>query len=194
MAGKLENLEHLINQIDAVAAEADHITLGMIMEAIGNRSFGPLLTMVGIILFSPLSGIPGMPTTMGVMVLVIAVQLLAGQRNFWLPRWLLNRSVASKRLAQAVNGLTPAARHIDCWLKPRLSFFLRGIGLTILAIACIVIAAVMPVMEIVPFSATSAGAILAILGLSLMTRDGLMALIAYILTTLVFVLIVQQVF
>lgn len=194
MAEEPKNLEQLIDQIDSVAAEADHISLGMIVKATGSRSFGPLLAMVGLILLSPLSGIPGMPTAMGMVVLIIAVQLLAGQKNFWLPRWLLSRSVAGKKLTQAVNRMRPAARHIDCWLNPRLSFLLRGIGLGILAIACLLIAAMMPMMEIVPFSATSAGAILTILGLSLITRDGLMALIAYILTTLVFVLIVHQLF
>ncbi len=65
-------------------------------------------------------------------------------------------------------------------------------GIGILAIACIAIATVMPMMEIVPFSATSAGAVLTILGLSLIAGDGLMALLAYILTTLVVVVIICQ--
>lgn len=66
-------------------------------------------------------------------------------------------------------------------------------GIGILAIACIAIAPVMPMMEIVPFFATSSGAILTISGLSLIAGDGLMALLAYILTTLVLVVIVCQV-
>lgn len=92
MPQKLSNLEQLLDLIDKAADDLDRVSLGMIVEAVGSRSFGPLLLMVGVTLASPLSGIPGMPTTMGMLVLLIAVQLLFGRQHFWLPRWLLKRS------------------------------------------------------------------------------------------------------
>ncbi len=149
MAKELKNLEHLIDRIGEAAADSDRVTLGMIMEAVGSRSFGPLLAMVGVILFSPLSGIPGMPTTMGMIVLLIAVQLLLGIKRFWLPGFLMKRAVSPEKLEKALDRLRPAARFIDRGLRPRLSFLIYGVGLGVVAIACIAIATVMPVMEIV---------------------------------------------
>ena len=42
----------------------------------------------------------------------------------------------------------------------------------------------MPVMEVIPFSANAAGAALTAFGLSLIARDGLLALIAFTFTAI----------
>lgn len=192
MAKELQNLAHVMDRVGTAAADRKRVSLGMVMNAVGSRSFGPLLVMVGLILFSPLSGIPGMPTTMGAVVLLIAVQLVLGRKKFWLPGWLLARDMDRKKLENALDRIRPAARFIDRWLQPRLVFFTRGPGIGMLAIACMAMATMMPLMEIVPFSATSAGVILTLLGLSLIAGDGLMALTAYILTTVILVVIGWQ--
>ena len=86
MVQELTGLEQLLDRIGKTADNRNRIFLSTILETVGSRSFGPLLLMAGVILASPLSGIPGMPTTMGVLVLLIAVQLLFDRKHFWLPR------------------------------------------------------------------------------------------------------------
>ena len=192
MSQELTNLEQLLDRIGKAADDLDRVSLGMIVEAVGGRSFGPLLVTVGVILASPLSGIPGMPTTMGMLLLLIAVQLLFRREHFWLPRWLLRRSVARNNLVKALEWLRPPARFIDSWLGPRLTIFIRGLSFYLMAIVCLVIAAGLPVMELVPFSATSAGAVLTVFGLSLIAHDGFMALLAFVLTAITFGLVVYK--
>lgn len=189
MDQELTNLEDLLDCIRTAAGDTDRVSLGVIVAAVGSRAFGPLLALVGIILASPLSGIPGMPTTMGLFVLLIAVQLLVRRKRFWLPRWLLSRSVARVNLDKALNWLWYPATFIDRRSKQRLVFFIRGVGNYIVSTICIVIAVCLPLMEIIPFSATSAGVILTIFGLSLIAHDGVMALIALMLTGIVFIFI-----
>src|SRR5690606_15941015 len=70
------SLVEVLDRLEEAAREQSDIALGAILEAVGRRSFGPLLLVAGLIALSPLSGIPGMPTTVGVLVLIIAVQLL----------------------------------------------------------------------------------------------------------------------
>lgn len=54
---------------------------------IGRRSFGPLLLMAGLIILAPVVGdIPGVPSIMGVFIVLVSVQLLIGQEHFWLPK------------------------------------------------------------------------------------------------------------
>jgi hypothetical protein len=114
MAGELTNLEQLLEHIGRVTTGCqERVSLGMILEAIGSRSFGPLLLFAGIIMVSPLSGIPGIPTTMALFVLLIAGQLLFGRKHFWLPQLLLNRSVSCTRLYRTLKWLEPPARGID---------------------------------------------------------------------------------
>ncbi len=178
MARDIQNLQQIFDHIAKLASEQERVSLKTVVETIGRRSFGPLLLLVGIILTSPLSGIPGMPTTMSIFVILIAVQLLSGRKHFWLPQWLLRRSVSGDRINKALRWLQPKTRFIDRWVRPRLTFLVRSVGTHLIAIVCLIIALLTPVMELVPFSATIAGLALTTFGLSLVAQDGLLVLIA----------------
>ncbi len=65
-------------------------------------------------------------------------------------------------------------------------------GIYAIAILCIVIAATMPPLEVVPFAATSAGAALAVFGLALIANDGLVAVLAIAITAIVAGLVVYS--
>lgn len=190
MAQEPENLEQLLDRIDQAKDDREQVSLGMIVETIGSRSFGPLLLMAGVIVFSPLSGIPGLPTVLGALVLLIGVQLLVGKEHFWLPQWLLKHSVARTKIDKALDWLCPIARFTDRWLKPRLKAFICGTSKYVIAVICMLIAAGMPVMELIPFSSSGAGAALTVFGLALIADDGLLALIAFALTLIVAGLVV----
>ncbi len=181
------SLAQLLDQIGEADTAEGQASLGAILEAVGRRSFGPLLLVAGLITLAPLIGdIPGVPTIMGVFVLLIAGQLLFRREYFWLPRWMLERSVRQDRLSKVLGWLRRPARFVDRLLKPRLAIFIQGAGVYVVALGCIAIAAAMPLMEFVPFSANGAGVALTAFGLSLIARDGLLALIALIVTAATF--------
>ncbi len=122
MTQPLQNLEQLLDRVSTVARQNERVSIEMVIESIGSRSFGPLLMLIGITLFSPLSGIPGMSFFMAAFVLLVAVQMLIGRKRFWLPHFILNRSVEHKKLQKALDWLSKPARGIDRVLKPRLTF------------------------------------------------------------------------
>jgi len=82
------------------------------------------------------------------------------------------------------------AHFIDRWLQPRLQSFTHRAATYPIAIACLFVAALMPVMEVIPFSVSLAGAALTAFGLSLIAHDGLLALCAFGITFLAFGVIV----
>ena len=192
MTQEISSLEEMLDRIDGSADDEGQVSLGKIVESVGNRSFGPLLLMVGVIMTSPLSGMTGMPTIMGVLTLLIAGQLLFQRDHFWLPRWMLRRSVGHEKVRKAVKWLRPAARFIDRWLRPRLPVFVRGASIYLISAVCVVIAVVMPMMELVPFSVHAAGLAVTAFGLALISRDGLLALIAFIATAVIFTILFLQ--
>lgn len=185
MPERIRNLEQLLDRIDQVAERRGRVSFGAILAGTGSRSFGPLLLLVGAVLVTPLSGIPGVPTSMGVMVLLIVGQLLMRRKHLWLPRWLLRRSVPRHRLQHALRWLRRPARAVDRGLRPRLSLLSRAPGRYAIAVTCAVIGASLPLMELVPLSATGAGVVLGAFGLALTAHDGLLALAAFALTALV---------
>jgi hypothetical protein len=180
---KLTNLEQLLDRIDEAANDRERVSLDAILQAVGRRSFGPILLVAGLVMFAPIIGdIPGVPTIMGVLVVLTIGQLLFRREHLWLPRWLLRRSVAQDKLRKALGWLCPPARFVDRLVRPRLSMFTHGTGMYVMVIVCVVIAAATPAMELVPFSANGAGAALIAFGLSLIAHDGLLALLAFLFT------------
>ncbi len=179
MVRELRNLEQLFKHIASLADQKGAVSLGIVVESVGHRSFGPLLLVIGLTLASPLSGIPGMASVSAAFILLIAVQLLIGRDYFWLPRWLLDRSLSRDQILTALRWVTPPARFVDRLTRPRLTLLVRRAGAYLTAALCVCIALVMPVFELVPFSASAIGLALAALGLALVAQDGLLALIAF---------------
>lgn len=178
----------LLDQIQDAVNKADghSVSLEVILQVAGRKLFGPLLCISGVITLAPIIGdIPGVPTIMGLIVFLVAIQLLLNRKNLWLPQFLLKRSIQKEKLFSTLNKLQKPARFIDRFLKPRLIVLTEGIMIYVIAVICIFVAIAMPVMELIPFSANIAGILLTAFGLSITTRDGLPIVIAVLLAILI---------
>ena len=182
MKQKLSNLEQLLDRMDEAGEGEREVSLDMLMDTIGKRSFGPVLLLIGLILVSPLSGIPTLPSTMGVAVFLIAMQMLVRRQHIWLPGWILRRKIGQQKLAKASQWLRRPARFIDRLVKQRLSMLVDGPGGWPIALVCLVLAVTLPLLEPVPFAASSAGVALSCFGLAMIAHDGVLALLAYSVT------------
>ncbi|WP_136064028.1 exopolysaccharide biosynthesis protein [Modicisalibacter radicis] len=190
------NLEQLLRQLERTVGHERRsearVSLALLVEAVGDRAFGPLLVIAGLITVMPLVGdIPGVPTLMALVVALSAGQLLLRRKRLWLPGWLLRRSLSQRGFLKGLRRLYPLARWTDRLLKPRLTGLTRHLGLRFIALTCLAIALCMPLMEFVPFSATGAGAALTAFGLALIARDGIVALLALGATLTTAALVIQ---
>ncbi|MDW7772082.1 MAG: exopolysaccharide biosynthesis protein [Desulfobulbaceae bacterium] len=177
------DLERLLEKICETGNHNEKVSVNAVLDAVGHRSFGPILIVAGLITLAPVVGdIPGVPTIIGILVFLIAIQLLLQRKHFWLPKWILKRSVEREKMKKVVKWLHPSARFFDRILHSRLTVFADGPAVYFIAVVCLVIAACMPIMEIVPFSANIAGVALAAFGFALISRDGLLALFAFLVT------------
>ena len=186
------NLTELINTMERMEREKAKISVDDVVHAVGRRSFGPLLLVAGLITLAPIIGdIPGMPTLMAALVLLTSVQLLLGRETFWLPKWLLSRSLSRTKFDKAIHYMKKPARWVDSLLGVRLAWMTGYIGIRVTAVMCLFIALAMPPMEFIPFSANGAGLALTLFGLGLVARDGIMLSLGFLLTgaTLTVVLI-----
>ena len=186
----MRSLDELLTRIGEADGEKERVTLKDILEAVGRSSFGPLILLAGVITLTPVVGdIPGVPTTLGILVVLTAGQMLIGRSYFWFPGWLLRRSLKRDRVRKVVSWGRKPARWIDRVLRVRLTFLTEGAGAYAVAVSCFIIGAAMPAMDFVPFSANAAGIILTTYGLSLIARDGLLALVGFVLSTVLLVLV-----
>ncbi|MFN2359696.1 MAG: exopolysaccharide biosynthesis protein [Marinobacter sp.] len=173
------SLQQLLDQIRESAAGPGTVSVNAILNGVGERSFGPLILLAGLITIAPLIGdIPGVPTVLGLVVLLTLGQLLFRRHSIWLPSWISARSVPQDKLLKGLDWLQKPAQFLDRWTGPRLVFLVDGPGLYVMAIICMAVAMAMPLMEVVPFSANGGGAALTAFGLAIVARDGLLAVLA----------------
>ena len=191
-ARDIATLRQLLDRLDK-AATGERVDVECMMQAVGRSSFGALLLLGGLVTLSPLDIIPGIPTLIALAVLIVCVQLLAGRRHFWLPAWVLRRSIATQRFRRALTWLQRPARFGDRLVRPRLTALTTDATIKVIAVGCIVVALAMPVMEVVPFSANLAGIALTAFGLAVIVHDGLLALVAFAATAAGVVVIASQV-
>jgi len=116
---------------------------------------------------------------MGLLTLLTLSQVVAGRQHFWLPQWIVTRTVPRRRLLQGLKWLRPSASRVDGLTRPRFTLLVDGPGLYVMALACMVIAVVMPATEVIPFSSSIAGLALTAFGLAMISRDGVLALFAW---------------
>jgi len=192
MSQEINTLEDLIERLRSISHDTDPVELHVILQQVEQRSFGAILIVAGIIVLAPLLGdIPGVPTLTAVLVVLTSVQILAGRSYFWLPRFLLRRSIPRRHLQGALNFMLRPARFTDRFLFHRLAFFTGDIFTLIVAVASLGVGLVMPLLEFIPFSANLAGIAFVTFGTALVVRDGLFALISLALTAAVFVVVLQ---
>jgi hypothetical protein len=72
----------------------------------------------------------------------------------------------------------PVARWTDKVLKPRLRWLTKPPALQAIAGFCLLLAATVPPLEVVPFASSLPMGAIALFGLAVMVRDGLIALAA----------------
>jgi hypothetical protein len=176
------NLQALLKELQVAAGRAEDISVKQLREALGRRSFAPPLLVASLLGFTPIGVIPGIPTILAMIVIVVAGQVALGRHSLWMPGALLNLRVESKRLKAATIKLGPFARLIDKIIRPRLSVLTEPPYSSVIAITCIMIALTVPPFEFVPLVDLPLWGAMVAFSLALFAHDGLLAIIACALT------------
>jgi hypothetical protein len=182
MAKALPDLFGLLDGLAKAGRKENEMSVRDVRDTVGRRSFAPLLLTTSLIGFTPLGGVPGVPTTLAILIVLIAAQIVVGRQALWLPRFLLDRKVKGRKVASAAKSLQPFARLVDRAIRPRLTFLTERPSSYVIAITCILIAVTVPPLELVPFVDMPLWAALAAFALALAAHDGLLAIAAFILT------------
>lgn len=164
------------------AGDRQEVRLGEILAHVGQRSYGPLLLVPSLLVVSPLSAIPGFSSLVAAYVILVAGQMLIGRRSPWLPGFVVDLSVDRDRLRTAGRWLGKVAERVDLIVGVRLEFLTVGLSARLVAAMCMLLAAVVPFLELVPTASSIIGAVIALYGLALAAHDGLLLIVALAMT------------
>ncbi|MEO0744950.1 MAG: exopolysaccharide biosynthesis protein [Pseudomonadota bacterium] len=168
----------LLDRLEA-AGSGDSVTVQDILDAAGDRSIMPVVLAIALVLVSPLSGIPGLPTLSAIVILLVMGQALFRRRHLWLPGVLRNRRIGRDRYVQAIQWMRRPAAWIDRHSQPRLRILTVGPLRWLTLLVCMCVPMVWPFLELLPFVTSFGAGALALMTFGLFTRDGLYVLAGY---------------
>ncbi|MEL7164500.1 MAG: exopolysaccharide biosynthesis protein [Pseudomonadota bacterium] len=177
-----ETLSHVIDQL-ARAGDGDRVSVQDILDATGDRSIMPVVLAIALILVSPLSGIPGLPTFSAIVILLVMVQAVLHRRHLWLPPMLRNRTVSRARFDRAIDRMRRPAAWIDRHSHPRLTILVVGPLRWLTLAMCMLVPMVWPFLELLPMVTSFGAGALALMSFGLLTRDGLYVFWGYVTIT-----------
>lgn len=168
-ANQDQHPESLSDLLKKLADEAgDRVTLRDIAEALDERSFGAFLLVFSIPNLIPLP--PGATLILGLPLVFIAWQIVAGRNKIWLPDRLANYALEKRTLHKIVRRADPWLRKMEAWVRPRHwplpnLFAERLFGIYTLFLAVVVF---IPI----PFGNWLPAFAIAVIGLAQTERDG----------------------
>ena len=164
------------------AAEGEEVSIGDLVEALGRRSFPALILAPSLIAVSPASGIPGLTTTVGLLVALFSAQMLRGRHCAWLPGFLARRRISPARLCKGIDWLRRPVGFLERASKPRLIVLVTRPFVLVPLVVLTAIGCVMPLLEIIPTSGSIAAAVASVFAFGLIMRDGVVVLLALCLS------------
>ncbi len=185
-----DNPESLTSVLEQLCESTDGETVSFadIVQALDQRSYGPLLLVPALVAVAPTGAIPGMSIVTGTIIFVIALQLLVGRSSPWLPDGLLNFSFSRDRLVQAIEKSRGYTKWFDKALHPRLIALTEFPSNRLVAIACMALAVTMFPLALLPFAVAVPGTAIALLGLGLTARDGVFVIAGFVCAAAAFLL------
>lgn len=145
------------------------VTVEQIRDALGDRSFATLLLFFALLNMLPLP--PGSTLILGLPLVLVSLQMVAGRNTVWLPKFLLSKSLKADQFQRLSQKLLPRLQWFEELVRPRYWPFSsvklaeRMIGIAALVLAILV---TLPI----PFGNWFPALACALLGFALSERDG----------------------
>jgi len=158
----------VLKQIDAAAGE-DGLNVAAIVDQLDERAFGILVLLLTLPCLVP--GLPG-AQIIAIPIFLLAVQMLIGRREPWLPGWFMRVHVKKSWISGIAEFADKRLRWGEALARPRLGFLASGFGERVVAffMALAAITVMLPITNTIPSVA------LTLMCVGLIQRDGLFTL------------------
>ena len=154
--------------------ETEETTIGAVLDTIADRGFGLILLILALPAALPLPA-PGYATPFGLMMALLALQMMRGRRSPWFPERVRQRTISKAKLQWTVKNAGIPLRFVEWIIRPRLSglaryrAFLALVGFVVLLMS---ISMSMPI----PLTNTAPSFVIFVLAAGILEEDGLVLL------------------
>lgn len=159
------------------------VCLADVLDLAGERTFGFLFVLVALPSALPLPA-PGYSIPLGIILFLLAVQLIIGSNSPWLPGGWLKRPIPLEKVQGFLKAGIPWLEKIELISSPRLSFVCNG-RFSRVIIGCAI--ALMAILMMIPIPGTNTFPAMGIfvIGFGLVDDDGAITLAGLVFCSLV---------
>jgi len=147
-------------------APEKHFTLGWLMTRLGERSYGMVMLLLSLAAIPP-----GISIVAGLLVMIPALQLIAGRPGPVFPHCIAVRPLSTRHLAALVQRAVPVLTYLEKFIHPRWPAPVekagRLVGTVIMLLSIVLVLAPIPLSNIVP------ALVIALISLAYLEEDGL---------------------
>src|SRR5690606_11707393 len=104
-----KNITEVLEKVED-KVDSEWLTLGQLVDTFEHRGFGPLLLTAALIIVLPSGGIPGLPTVIGVAIMLLAGQMVFGRSSPWLPKRLRKLKLKKQTFDKGIDKIKPVTR------------------------------------------------------------------------------------
>jgi hypothetical protein len=162
--------------------QSDQVTLKEILGLAGERTFGFLFVLLALPSALPVPA-PGYSIPFGIVMLLLALQLVAGRTRLWLPDSWKNKAFPTQQVQGMVKAGIPWLRRLEAISRPRVTYVCTSLpGRTVIGVAI----ALMSISMMIPIPGTNTVPAMGIFvtGFGLLDDDGLISMGGLILCVL----------
>lgn len=159
-------------------ADNGEVRLRAVLKALDDRSYGPLFILFGFVAGTPLAVVPGAAAVVGVVITLLAVQMVFGNAHPWLPGAVLDRKISEESLRETRQKIEPTLIFLDRLITERWRWASNEILRRIAAAIVAVLGLAMIPFDAIPFAVAAPAWTVVLFGVAITARDGLVMLIA----------------
>jgi len=151
-------------------------SIGETTEAVGEKGFGLILMVLSLPSALPIPA-PGYSTPFGIVIGLIALQMIFGRPTLWIPQKLKRVRIKPSLARTMLGAASRFLKKIERWIRPRQRWIRSragqaGLATVILIMACLMI---LPI----PLTNTFPAMVIFLIGVGLSEEDGLLAIFAF---------------
>jgi hypothetical protein len=160
----------VLQQLHAEAPR-DYFTVGWVMGRLHKRSFGMIMLLLALVAM-----VPGVSIFAGLLLMIPALQMIAGKPAPIFPRGIAARPLPARHLAALMQRAIPVLRYLERMIHPRWPTPLEGtkrlVGVIVVMLNSVLVLAPIPLTNVVP------ALVIALISLAYLEEDGLVLSIA----------------
>jgi hypothetical protein len=161
-------LQEIIRQ-----ASAEHVTVGWLTSTFPRHSFGVIMLCLGLLAMTPVGS-----TVPGLILVVMAVQLIVGRAEPVFPHFIMTRRLPTKQLLGLGGHAIHVLKYLEKLVHPRwpraFEAAKRAVGVMVLLLTLVLLLTPVPLSNVAP------AMVISLISLAYVEEDGLLLSVGFL--------------